>query len=333
MNPRYRISRLLILALLILLLAYLLWERGKGDLEEVMEFGSNPGKIRMYKYVPAGLPPGAPLVVALHGCDQDAKKYSNETGWSALADRHRFAVLYPETGISNNPFKCWNWFRPGDQARGSGEALSVKQMVDAMIAAHHIDPKRVFVTGLSAGGAMTNVLLAVYPDVFAGGAPMAGVAYGCASNAMAAVGCMDGSRTLGEQQQFDAVMEGSAGYSGPYPVVSIWQGMADVVVSPLNADEIASQWRQVHGAGLHPATDEVVQRSRHIVYEDRSGKGVVEVWKLEGMGHGISVDPDGSGGESGGTSGAYAFDRDIWSSYRASKFWGLLNPGDRSGGK
>jgi len=333
MNPRYRISRLLILALLILLLAYLLWGRGKGDLEEVTEFGSNPGKVRMYKYVPAGLPPGAPLVVALHGCDQDAKKYSNETGWSALADRHRFAVLYPETGISNNPFKCWNWFRPGDQARGGGEALSVKQMVDAMIAAHHSDPKRVFVTGLSAGGAMTNVLLAVYPDVFAGGAPMAGVAYGCASNAMAAVGCMNGSRSLGEQQQFDAVREGYAGYTGPYPLVSIWQGTADVVVSPLNADEIASQWRQVHGTGLHPATDEVVQRSRHIVYEDTNGKGVVEVWKLEGMGHGISVDPDGSGGEEGGASGAYAFDRDIWSSYWASKFWGLLNPGDRSGGK
>jgi poly(hydroxyalkanoate) depolymerase family esterase len=333
MNLRYRKSRLFVLALLVLLLAYLLWGRGNGDLEEVAEFGSNPGKVRMYKYVPAGLPPGAPLIVALHGCDQDAKKYSRQTGWSALADRHQFAVLYPETGISNNPLKCWNWFRPEDQVRGGGEALSVKQMVDAMIAAHHLDRKRVFVTGLSAGGAMTNVLLAAYPDVFAGGAPMAGVAYGCASNAMAAVGCMNGSRTLSERKGLDAVRRGYEGYSGPYPVVSIWQGTKDAVVSPLNADEIASQWRQVHGTDSQPAMDEVIQRSRHIVYEDRDGKGVVEVWKLEGMGHGISVDPDGTGGEAGGASGAYAFDRDIWSSYRAVKFWGLLNPGNTPGRK
>ena len=150
---------------------------------------------------------------------------------------------------------------------------------------------------------------------------------------MAAVGCMNGSRSLGEQQQLAAVREGYAGYSGPYPLVSIWQGTTDVVVSPLNADEIASQWRQVHGAGSHPATDEVIRRSRHVVYEARDGKGVVEVWKLEGMGHGISVDPDGSGGEAGGASGAYAFDRDIWSSYQAAKFWGLLNPGDTPGSR
>ncbi len=333
MNVRYRISGLIILVLLLLLLAYLLWGRGTGDLEEVTEFGSNPGKVRMYKYVPAGLPPGAPLVVALHGCDQDAKNYSLVTGWNTLAERHRFAVLYPETGVSNNPLKCWNWFRPADQARGDGEALSVKQMVDAMIAAHRLDPGRVFVTGLSAGGAMTNVLLAVYPDVFAGGAPMAGVAYGCASNAMAAVGCMNGSRTLSEQQQFDAVRRGYEGYFGPYPVVSIWQGTKDVIVSPLNAGEIASQWRQLHNAPSRPASDEVIQGSRRVVYEDRRGMGVVEVWRLEGMGHGISVDPDGSGGERGGANGAYAFDRDIWSSYRVAKFWGLISPAEASGGK
>ena len=310
MNRRYRRSGLVILALLILLLAYLLWGHGKGDLEEMTEFGSNPGKIRMYKYVPSGLPPGAPLVVALHGCDQAARKYSGATGWNSLADRHQFAVLYPETGISNNPLKCWNWFRLEDQVRGGGEALSIKQMVEAMIAVHDLDRKRVFVTGLSAGGA-----------------PMAGVAYGCASKAMTAVGCMNGSRTLSDQQLLGAATSGYAGYSGPYPVVSIWQGMTDIIVSPLNADEIALQWSQVHDTGSHPATDEVIQRSRHIVYEDRDGKGVVEVWKIGGMAHGVSVDPDGTGGEAGGVAGACAFDRDIWSSYQAAKFWGLLNPG------
>lgn len=327
MNRMYRGSRLVILVLLILLLAYLLWGHRKGDLEEMTEFGSNPGKVRMYKYVPSRLPPGSPLVVALHGCDQDARKYSGATGWNSLADRHQFAVLYPETGISNNPLKCWNWFRPEDQVRGGGETLSIKQMVDTMIAVHDLDRKRVFVTGLSSGGALSNALLAAYPDVFAGGAPMAGVAYGCASNAMAAVGCMNGSRALSDQQLLDAARRGYTGYSGPYPVVSIWQGMADIIVSPLNTDEIALQWRQVHDTGSHPATDEVVRGSRHIVYEDRAGKGVVEIWKIGGMAHGVSVDPDGTGGEAGGVTGTYAFDRDIWSSYQAAKFWGLLSSG------
>ncbi len=282
--------------LLIVLLAYLLRGREEGDLEEVKYFGSNPGTIRMYRHVPAGLPPGAPLVVALHGCDQDAKQYSRETGWNILADRYQFAVLYPETDRSNNPMKCWNWFRPQDQVRDGGEARSIRQMVDAMIAAHRLDGKRVFVTGLSAGGAMTNVLLAVYPDVFAGGAPMAGVPYGCAASAMAAVGCMNGSRRLGDRRLLDAARRGFGGYAGPYPVVSVWQGTADVVVSPVNAEEIALQWLEIHGAESRPAGTEVIQGSRHRVYNGRDGKGVVEVWEIADMGHGISVDPDGSGG-------------------------------------
>jgi poly(hydroxyalkanoate) depolymerase family esterase len=329
----YRWPRLVILVLLIVLLAYLLWGRGRDDLEEVKSFGSNPGTIRMYKYVPAGLPPGAPLVVALHGCDQDAKKYSRETGWNTLADRYQFAVLYPETDRSNNPMKCWNWFRPKDQVRDGGEAHSVKQMVDAMIAAHRLDGKRVFVTGLSAGGAMTDVLLAVYPDVFAGGAPMAGVPYGCASSAMAAVGCMNGSRTLGDRQLLNAARSGFGGYAGPYPVVSVWQGTADGVVSPVNAEEIALQWREIHGTELQPVQTEVIQGSRHRVYKNGDGRGVAEVWEIAGMGHGITVDPDGTGGEAGGSTGAYAFDRNIWSSCEAAKFWGLAGPGGPPGSR
>jgi poly(3-hydroxybutyrate) depolymerase len=206
-------------------------------------------------------------------------------------------------------------------------------MVDAMIAAHRLDGKRVYVTGLSAGGAMSNVLLAVYPDVFAGGASMAGVAYGCASSAMEAVGCMNGSRTLGERRLLDAARGAYGVYSGPYPVVSVWQGTADVVVSPVNAEEIALQWREIHGVESEPAEAEVIQGSRHRVYKGRDGNGVVEVWEIAGMGHGISVDPDGTGGEAGGVTGAYAFDRNIWSSCQAAKFWGLAGPGGPPGSR
>lgn len=145
------------------------------SLTQVTGFGTNPGALTMYKYVPSGLPANAPLVVALHGCAQSASNYDAETGWILLADRWKFALLLPEQTSGNNSSRCFNWFESGDIARGSGEALSVKQMVDRMKTDHFSDPARVYVTGLSAGGAFTAVMLAAYPDVFAGGAIVAGV--------------------------------------------------------------------------------------------------------------------------------------------------------------
>ena len=138
-------------------------------LTQVASIGSNPGALKMYKHVPSGMPADAPLVVALHGCTQSAAAYE-ASGWSALANTHKFYVVYPEQQSGNNSNKCFNWFESGDIARGQGEALSIKQMVDKMKADHLVDDKRVFVTGLSAGGAMTALMLATWPDVFAGGA-------------------------------------------------------------------------------------------------------------------------------------------------------------------
>ena len=121
------------------------------------------------------------MVVAMHGCAQSAASYDAESGWQLLADRWRFALLLPQQQSANNSSSCFNWFEAGDTARGQGEALSIKQMVDRMIADHGVAPTRVYVTGLSAGGAMTSVMLATYPDVFAGGAIVAGLPHRCAT--------------------------------------------------------------------------------------------------------------------------------------------------------
>jgi poly(hydroxyalkanoate) depolymerase family esterase len=149
---------------------------------EVTNFGTNPGHLRMFKYVPSGLPASSPLVVVLHGCTQNARDYAAQSGWIELADRLNLALAVPEQSQSNNPRSCFNWFVVGHNRRGQGEALSIKQMVDKMKADHGIDPGRVFVTGLSAGGAMTSVMLATYPEVFAGGGIVAGLPYGCAND-------------------------------------------------------------------------------------------------------------------------------------------------------
>ena len=121
-------------------------------------------------------------MVVLHGCTQTAAGYELGAGWSTLARRYGFALLMPEQTKANNARLCFNWFEPHDIQRGEGEAASIRAMVEQMARAHGIDRKKIFVTGLSAGGAMSAVMLATYPDVFAGGAMIAGLPYGVANN-------------------------------------------------------------------------------------------------------------------------------------------------------
>jgi feruloyl esterase len=158
------------------------FNEASSRLREIRGFGSNPGALRMFTYLPAGLADQSALVVVLHGCAQTAASYEYGAGWSTLAERYGFALLLPEQQHANNPNGCFNWFQPGDAQRGQGEALSIRQMVDKMVLDHGIDARRVYVTGLSAGGAMASVMLAAYPDIFAGGAIIAGLPYGAATN-------------------------------------------------------------------------------------------------------------------------------------------------------
>jgi len=290
---------------------------------EVTGFGSNPGNLRMFKYVPAGLPASAPLVVAMHGCAQTASNYDAETGWQMLADRWQFALLLPQQQSANNASGCFNWFEAGDTARGQGEALSVKQMVDRMIADHGNAAGRVYATGLSAGGAMTAVMLATYPDVFAGGAIVSGLPYRCATSQSAAFSCMNPGSNLTPAQWGDKVRAASS-WSGPWPVVSIWHGDGDFVVRPANLTESMEQWSNVHGIDQTADVSDTVAGYPHKVYKDAAGNARVETYTITGMGHGTPVDP-GAGATQCGTAGAYILDVNLCSSYYIGRFWGLDN--------
>ena len=112
-------------------------------LQEGRDFGSNPGNLRMFTYVPDPLPNSAALVVVLHGCTQTAVGYDHGAGWSTLADRYAFALLFPEQQPSNNLGRCFNWFQPEDSARDHGEALSIRQMIEHVIRTREIDRRRV----------------------------------------------------------------------------------------------------------------------------------------------------------------------------------------------
>lgn len=297
-------------------------------LSEVTGFGSNPGNLRMFKVVPSGLAANRPLVVALHGCAQSAAAYDAETGWVALANRWQFALLLPQQQSGNNSNACFNWFENVDISRGSGEALSIRQMVARMASDHGHDPARVYVTGLSAGGAMTSVMLATYPEVFAGGAIMAGLPYRCGIGTSAAFSCMNPGTNLTPAQWGDRVRAAST-HTGPWPIVSIWHGDADFVVRPVNLTEAMEQWTNVHGVDQVAEVQDTLLGYPRRQYRDASGRTVVETLNLTGMGHGTAVDP-GTGEAQCGTAGAYILDANICSSYWVGRFWGL--DGGSSGG-
>jgi poly(hydroxyalkanoate) depolymerase family esterase len=288
-------------------------------LREVVGFGTNPGALRMFTYVPVHLQAPRALVVILHGCTQTAAGYDRGAGWGTLAERYGFALLLPEQQAANNPKRCFNWFQPGDMVRDGGEALSIRQMIEKMIVDYGIDRSRVFVTGLSAGGAMTSVMLATYPEVFAAGAIIAGLPYGTASNVQQAFESMFHGRAHSAQEWGDLVRSAS-GHRGPWPRVSVWHGDRDSTVKVANARDIVAQWTNVHGAEGTPQA-ETIDGYRRQAWRS-GGQEVVEFFSITGMGHGTPLATGSSAGQCG-VAGPFLLEVGISSSYHIAKFWGL----------
>lgn len=271
-----------------------------ATLQQVTGFGSNPGALAMYSYRPDGLPANAPLVVELHGCTQNASTYFANSGWREMADRYRFALVLAEQSSANNSSSCFTWFQAGDTARGQGEALSIKQMTDYAVSTYGLDRSRVYVTGLSAGAAMTAVMAATYPDTYAGASINAGLPYRCASTTLDAYSCMNPGVDKTPSAWGTLVRNADPGYTGPRPKVSIWQGTSDTTVAPANATELRDQFTDVAGVGQTPTSTGSITSG--VTWEDYAG--AVRVTRVAGMSHGTAVDP-GTGADQCGATGAY----------------------------
>jgi poly(hydroxyalkanoate) depolymerase family esterase len=281
----------------------------------------------MLTYVPETLPPSPVLVVVLHGCTQTAAGYDHGSGWSALADRYGFVLLYAEQLEANNPNRCFNWFQLGDVERDRGEAHSIRQMIEYAVQQHAVDRSRVFVTGLSAGGAMTSTMLAAYPDVFAGGAIIAGLPYRCATSVPEAFECMFQGKARSAEEWGDLVRDASP-HKGPWPKVSVWHGSADATVKPMNAGEIIKQWTNVHGLRSGPSRSDVVDGYPRRAWTDAAGNEVIEEYVITGMAHGTPL-AVGNDENSYGAAGPFLLDVGISSSYQIAKFWGLTEASER----
>jgi poly(hydroxyalkanoate) depolymerase family esterase len=289
-------------------------------LREMTGFGANPGNLRMFAYAPEDLQPNAPLVIALHGCTQTAAEYDHGAGWSSLADRLGFAIVYPQQQPANNPKNCFSWFLPGDIARGHGEALSIREMVEHAIATFAADRSKVFVTGLSAGGAMASVMLATYPEVFAGGAIVAGLPYGCASNVQQAFQAMFAEQGHAAQTLGDRVRAASR-HRGPWPKVSVWHGTCDPIVKPSNGEAIIRQWTNVHALSESPSHQEFIEGCTRRVWSDTNGEALIEAYSIGGMAHGVPLATAAE--ESCGSAGAFFLDVGISSTHHIARFWRL----------
>ncbi len=284
-------------------------------------FGADPGELKMLVYAPPGLGPGAPLVVALHGCTQTAQGYAAGAGWMELSERLGFVLLCPEQSASNNAQRCFNWFEPGDIARGGGEAASIRAMIEHAIALHRLDRRRVFVTGLSAGAAMAAVLLATYPEVFAGGAIVAGLPFGVAHGVQEALAAMFQARPR-SANDLGARVRAASPHRGPWPRVSVWHGDADHTVQPLNLEESVKQWTDLHGLSGASARVEKVGRDLRRSWAGADGQVLVESHTIAGLGHGVPLatgDPDAIG-----VAGPFLLEAGVSSSLEIARFWGLV---------
>lgn len=285
-------------------------------------FGTNPGSLCANTYIPESLPKNAPLVVVLHGCMQSAGSYNRGSGWSTLAEECGVALLFPRQRLANNVFGGFNWYKPGDSHRGGGEPLSIRHMIAQVVDDHDIDPSRIFITGLSAGGAMTSVMLATYPEVFAGGAIIAGLPYRTADTLMQAISRMKGYGGPSDRG-LQARVRGASRFTGRWPTISVWHGDRDRIVSNCNADSIVAQWQQIHKVQGPPTRVERVDGFRRQVWCTAGGRTVIEEYIINRMGHGT---PIRAGGDKGlGEEGKYMLEVGISSTRQIAHFWGLTH--------
>jgi poly(hydroxyalkanoate) depolymerase family esterase len=183
-----------------------------------------------------------PLLVMLHGCSQDAHTFAAGTRMNELAERQRFIVLYPQQSVQANPLRCWNWFAPGTR-HGGGEAGAIAALARDVIRLYPIDHSRVYVVGLSAGGALTAVLALCFGAQFAACAIVAGLMYGAADSALGAARAMRSGSWLSPEATAEQAAGGVARKLRFVPAV-VLHGDRDTVVHPRNAEQIVGQLRK-----------------------------------------------------------------------------------------
>lgn len=277
------IARLLALALVAAALA---------PVEAAGTFTSGRHEGRAYAvYVPSTPAADAPLVVALHGCWQTPEDFALGTRLNAAAESRGLVVLYPAQGRRDNPYRCWNWFNPADQAAARGEAAAILALARHVQAERSMRHRRLIVIGFSAGGFMAVNLACAAPQVVSGIGVMAGGAYRCGVGPSGAMQCMRGA--AGDPAVSAEQCLAAAGVRALSLRASVWQGGADAVVDVANLSALETMLARA--LGTVGAVTDTVDGAVHSVHRDSRGTPRLETWLVRAMGHAWSGgDPRGT---------------------------------------
>lgn len=261
-----------------------------STLQQITSFGPNPTGLLMYLYVPRHVRPHPAVVVALHYCGGSGPAFFNGTEFASLADEYGFIVIYPSVTPGRAPYDCFDVSTPGALTHnGDSDPVGIVSMVRWAEQRLHADRRQVFATGISSGAMMTNVLLGDYPDVFAAGSAMSGVAFGCFATTDGTLwnsACAAGTVIKTPREWGDLVRAADPGYHGPRPRMQLWHGTADTILYYPNFGEEVKQWTNVLDAHL-AYTDHPRPAWTHTVYADRAGKVEVDAYSVAGEDHNL----------------------------------------------
>ncbi|GAA1777104.1 extracellular catalytic domain type 1 short-chain-length polyhydroxyalkanoate depolymerase [Luedemannella helvata] len=264
-----------------------------ASLVQVTNFGNNPGGMQMHVYVPDNRPANPAIVVAMHGCGGSGPGFYSGSEFASLADRYGYIVIYPSAQQQAGFGKCFDTWSDASKRRGGGsDPVSIVSMITYVQQTYGGDPNRVFATGSSSGGMMTNHMLALYPDVFKAGAAFMGVPFNCFANAAdyapGSSQCTGGNMNRTPQQWGDAVRAAYPGYSGARPRVQLWHGTNDTLVPYSLLQETIEQWTNVFGLSQTPTSSDTPQNGwNRRRYADGSGNVLVEAYSIQGAGHSL----------------------------------------------
>jgi acetylxylan esterase len=260
-------------------------------LTEVTNFGNNPTGLRMYEYVPNTVAPRPAVLVAVHYCTGSGPAFFSGTEFASLADQYGFIVIYPSATRSGS---CFDVSSAGAlKHNGTSDPVGIVSMVSYVLAHNNADASRVYVTGASSGGMMTNVLLGDYPDVFRAGAAFMGVPFGCFATTDGSLWnstCSSGNLIRTPQQWGDLVRGAFPGYTGARPRMQLFHGTADTTLAYPNLGEEIKQWTNVLGVSQTPVLTDTPQagwtRTR---YGNSGTQAPVEAISVAGVGHSLPL--------------------------------------------
>ncbi len=299
------------------------------ELLRIKHFGNNKGHLKMFVHTPLNInkTKPSPLVVVLHGCLQCAESAAQLSGWNKLADEYGFYVLYPQQRRINNPERCFKWYRSKHINKNSGENYSILQMVEYMKNNNSIDSQKVFITGLSAGAAMSVIMMADYPETFNSGAIFAGVPYKAAASLIPAVMVFAGWRIKSPEKWSKLIRAQNPDYKGEYPSMIIYQGSNDWIVNKRNGVELMKQWTSLYHISTQPSETitsfvncKDIERN---TYKSPEKKDAVIFYKVNKLSHALLIDP-GECKTQGGKSGLFSKDKNYFSTLWTAYDFGLI---------